>query len=103
MLGENVTRICSDFVSLGTFSRCTALSEIVWNDKIEYIGESAFNGCTALRFLTLPDSVKTVDSTAFRDCTGLKEINFGAKLETNRGICILRLQGLKGDCPARQP
>ena len=41
-LGANVTTIDT------AFSGCTALSEIVWNDKIEIIGDRAFSDCTAL-------------------------------------------------------
>ena len=51
------------------FMNFEALSNIVFSNSIEEIGEDAFNACTSLSQINLPDSVKTIKSRAFANCS----------------------------------
>ena len=79
-----------------TISGCTALEEIIFEGKVEEIGQvyrncsalksavipagtiaiasSAFSGCKALEELTIPESVTSIGSSAFSGCTGIKNL-----------------------------
>lgn len=63
------------------FSRCSALKNIAWSDRLVSIGERAFSYCYALEEITLPDSVETVYGYAFQRCDALKKITLGKGVE----------------------
>lgn len=66
----------------GAFFAAENLTQITFNDTLQYIGEMAFDFCSGLTSLTIPESVTTISSTAFADCTGLTEVTFvGADAE----------------------
>ncbi len=58
------------------FSGCTALEEIVWNDRLEDIEYGAFRNCTSLKEVTLPASLVRVDSEVFIGCSALERVTF---------------------------
>ena len=63
-------------IGVGTFGRCTSLTEITLPDGVTSIGGSAFYGCTSLTEITLPDSVTSIGTSAFSRCTSLTTVNF---------------------------
>ena len=52
-------------IGQNAFEFCSKLSEVVWNEELQYIGYQAFRGCTALTQVTLPKSVELIDDEAF--------------------------------------
>ena len=63
------------------FNRCVNLSDVVFAEGLESIGEKAFMYCTGLETVVIPDSVKTVSTGAFMACYNLTEVTLGAGLE----------------------
>lgn len=76
VLGKNVTEIERDAF------RCGALESIVFNDKLEIIGDDAFSASPAITSLDFPLGLKSIGNSAFRKFTGLKTLVLPEGLET---------------------
>ena len=72
--------VVSDYVFLG----CTALSNIIFDGSVNYIGVGSFMGCTALRELTIPDGVY-LSASSFNGCTSLYSLT--VPISTNTVVC----------------
>jgi len=59
----------------GIFVGCTSLETIVFQNNIEYIGNSTFNGCSSLASISLPETIKYIGTAAFGNCSKLATIN----------------------------
>ena len=59
----------------------TAVSEIVFNNKLTQIGEGAFYGCNLQRSILIPQSMKTIGSRAFGNCPGIKTLFLPSSVE----------------------
>ncbi|MBR6230706.1 MAG: leucine-rich repeat protein [Lachnospiraceae bacterium] len=68
------------FIAQYAFAGCIYLSEIVFNDQIDVIGEEAFSGDMAITSVTLPAGLQRLGTGAFRLCTGLKSADITARL-----------------------
>ncbi|MBQ4348375.1 MAG: leucine-rich repeat domain-containing protein [Clostridia bacterium] len=67
-------------IGRGAFSYCRELSEVVFNEGLEFIGENAFSGCASLEAVTIPDTVIMIERYAF-SAQGLKEISVDSNNE----------------------
>ena len=56
------------------FYQCRELTELVFNDGLQTIGEKGFAHCTGLKTLSLPASMAVFGEMAFQGCTGLETI-----------------------------
>ena len=65
--------LLSAITSIGGFSGCTSLSEIVLPDTIEEIDYGAFSRCYNLKTINLPKGLKVIGSHAFEE-SGLNSI-----------------------------
>ena len=70
----------TNFIDLGrnTFSSCTTLAGVIFNNSLTTIGESAFSGCINLTNINIPASTKLIRDSAFSGCKALKSCNFEA-------------------------
>ena len=59
-----------------TFSRCTALEELVVPEGVTTIGQLLFFETDALRTITLPSTLQHVESVAFDDCVNLTDVYY---------------------------
>ncbi len=66
----------------GPFNRDQKLTDVTFEEGIEYIPTNLFYGCTGLATVTLPDSVKVIRDRAFSDCTKLESITLSNSLTT---------------------
>ena len=65
-----------DVVTVGSysFSKCVALHDVTFSNRLTTISSNAFYKCYALKNIVLPSSVTTINSTAFRECVNLTTI-----------------------------
>ena len=73
-------------IGANAFSDCTALTEIVIPDSVEYIGERAFYN-SGLTSIEVPESVKDLNGV-FMKCEKLKTATVKGKLEDYRADCV---------------
>lgn len=64
----------NDIVQEGVFYKCTALEEITFPERTQYIGPGVFSGCTALRVVNLPASLEEIGDYAFYQLN-VREVN----------------------------
>ena len=60
----------------GVFKGCDALEEVVFTDRLTYLGKQAFYQCKSLKRVVLPTSVATIGSSAFYGCKALASVEF---------------------------
>ena len=63
-------------VYTGVFKGCNALEEVVFTDRLTYLGKQAFLECKALKRVVLPSSVAKIAGSAFKDCKALTSVEF---------------------------
>ena len=63
-------------IGYGAFCESEKLSEIVFEGKVDIIGEQAFYKCTGLTALTLPDGDVSLGRYAFYKCENLAALSF---------------------------
>ena len=68
-------------IDFGAFSGCPIISIVIPN-QITNISASLFNSCTSLQSVTLPNNLISIDSTAFGNCTALTNIILPLSLTT---------------------
>ena len=66
------------------FKGCTALTEIVFPEKMESIGEAAFMGCINLRTVDIPKGIRFIEASTFEGCKSLTVISFPKSIERLR-------------------
>lgn len=50
------------------------IGEIVFDRKLDTIGEAAFRGCSTIKSIVLPDSIRFIEDSAFYGCSELEHI-----------------------------
>ncbi|MCH5148460.1 MAG: leucine-rich repeat domain-containing protein [Clostridiales bacterium] len=78
-----------------TFSNCTSLTTVIFNDGITEIGANAFDGCTSLDNLTLPATLTIIKDYVFRGCSSLNNITLNEGLVTIAGSAFRDCTGLE--------
>ncbi len=63
-------------VYTGVFKGCNALEEVVFTDRLTYLGKQAFLECKALKRVVLPSSVEKIAASAFKGCKALTSVEF---------------------------
>ena len=58
----------------GTFTNCSALTEVILPQNLLSVGAYAFKGCSSLPTVVLPESVLAIGTGAFHICTSLSSI-----------------------------
>ena len=58
----------------GTFTNCSALTEVILPQNLLSVGENAFRGCSSLPTVVIPESVLAIGDCAFYICTSLSSI-----------------------------
>lgn len=61
------TEVISLVISEGAFRDCSALTDVILNEKVETIGSCAFYNCTSLAEIIIPTSVKNIGVLAFNN------------------------------------
>ena len=64
------------------FSSCKQLREVVFNERLQKIGDRAFRGCALLSSFTIPSTVTEIGEWAFSCCSNLREVVFNDGLQT---------------------
>jgi hypothetical protein len=65
----------------GAFKGREHLRIVIYNDRLEEIGEEAFMLCTSVREIIIPNAVRTIKDGAFCNCMGLTSVTLGDGLE----------------------
>ena len=79
------------------FEKCTALSNVVLENALERIGESAFSGCINLKgHLELPNTVLEIGAYAFNECASLEGLTLSEKLTKIESYTFYGCSNLKG-------
>ena len=66
----------------GTFTDCSALTEVILPKNLISVGAYAFEGCSALTSITIPNSVVIIEDYAFNDCSSLTSVTLPNSLTT---------------------
>ena len=61
-------------ITMGGFSNCTSLKNVVLGKGLTSIENNAFYGCTSLKNIDIPNSVTTIGRSAFEACESLTNI-----------------------------
>ena len=56
------------------FENCVNLKEVIFSEKLLYIGSGSFSKCTSLESISIPESVEIIDKWAFDGCEALRNI-----------------------------
>lgn len=91
-IGSNAFRGCTALqtintqnvksLGMGTFSDCSSLQDIKFNENTEVIFDSLFYGCRALQGVSIPLNVKRIGKSAFEGCTSMANIKMPAGVES---------------------
>lgn len=65
------------------FYACTGLTNVLFGNGVNSLGEAVFENCIALTSVTIPDSVTNVGDDAFYACTSLAGAFFTARHPTH--------------------
>jgi len=63
-------------INSDTFSGCTSLETVNFNDKISSINMRAFKDCSSLKFIVFPESLTEIKKSAFENCNNLSYIYY---------------------------
>lgn len=79
-----------------TFSGCESLTEVIFEEGIQFINNYAFSGCTALKTVVIPASVTEIGNSVFAKCTALETVTFaeGTKI-AKMGTSVFMSSGIK--------
>ena len=93
-----------------TFTGCTKLKEVIFQEGVEKIGKNAFGSSLSVRNksmkeITLPDSLKEISNQAFYYCEALEKVTFGTglrRIDNNAFWCCKNLYAMyfTGDAPS---
>lgn len=64
-----------------SFSKFSALEEIVFPSTLKEIGERAFYNCSSVSYINLPNGLKTIGNGAFNSCIGAVRVTLPDTLE----------------------
>ena len=56
------------------FAKCRYLREVIFNERLQKIGEKAFSDCTSLSSIILPSTVTEIGNYTFSNCSNLREV-----------------------------
>lgn len=78
-IGQNL-KISDSVLEIGdyAFYKCTNLTSIEFNNKLEIIGRYAFSQCSNLTSLTIPESVIFIGWCAFSGCSNVSQVYYNA-------------------------
>jgi len=71
------------FIGKNAFSNCNGFNTLIFNDKINYMGEWCFSFNKELEKVIFPDDcdIKEISTMAFHYCSNLKQITFPKRLK----------------------
>ena len=71
------------FIGKNAFSNCKGFKTLIFNDKINYMGEWCFSFNKELEKVIFPDDcdIKEISTKAFHYCSNLKQISFPTRLK----------------------
>lgn len=75
-LSEIVFNNIGIVIHAGAFSDCTSLKKLKFPEGTPYIMAQAFSGCTNLEYVEIPSSISWIGEWAFSGCISLKHVNF---------------------------
>ena len=75
-------------VEQGAFRNCKNLTQIVFTNGFDSLGEESFSGCTALKSVQLSSTISVLGDRAFENCTGLTEIRGGESITAVGADCF---------------
>ena len=81
---EKEVESCPEYLCNG----CTSLRTIVLNGNFTSIGTKAFNNCSSLTTFVIPDSVTTIGDDAFQYCGKLCQVTVGQNVENIGGYAF---------------
>lgn len=69
-------------VQTGAFDGCSALTELILSERLQFISEKAFANCSALTELVLPERLQSISGKAFANCSGLTKLILPERLQS---------------------
>ena len=73
-IGEIVFDRKLDTIGEAAFRECSTIKSIILPDSIRFIEDSAFYGCSELEHIVIPKNVRNIYRAAFQQCNKLTEI-----------------------------
>ncbi len=70
-----------DHSNTGTFTRCSALTEVTLPENLTYLGQMSFYLCRNLKSIRIPEGVKELNYALFVGCRSLKTVTMGENVE----------------------
>ena len=67
----------------GSFYQCVNLKEIVFPEKLVYIGNKVFGNCVKLTSITIPEGVEMLGAACFTGCSALESVSLPSTLGVN--------------------
>lgn len=81
--------------TIGVFSGCKNLTNIIIPDSVVTIGRSAFYGCSGLKSITIPDSVVSIEEKTFANCSGIETVMLSGNITTIPKLAFMNCSSLK--------
>ena len=94
--GSAITDITvyGDIIQDRAFYNCTALTSVVIENNVTYLGKGAFEGCTLLSSVTANGEIELIGDEAFYKCFALKELTL-PKGAVQIGSSAFKLSGVE--------
>ncbi len=80
--GTFIIPSCVTEIENKAFAGCSGITEIVFHDNVNVIGEEAFIGCNRLAKIEIPTKVTEIKKETFRSCSSLPSIKIPIKVKT---------------------
>ncbi len=67
-------------IAQGAFRNNAQITEVIFEGKLETLGDACFAGCSGLTRITIPEGVKVLPVNCFAGCEALAEVNLPSTL-----------------------
>ena len=95
VIPEKIHKISVKKIERSAFFRCSAMSQIIFPDTVNYIGSSAFNRCSQLSKIIIPKEVSIIRASTFFRCVNLNSVQLSENVYSIREYAFSDCRNLK--------
>ena len=95
VIPEKIHKISVKKIERSAFFRCSAMSQIIFLDTVNYIGSSAFNRCSQLSQIIIPKEVSIIRASTFFRCFNLNSVQISENVYSIREYAFSHCRNLK--------